>query len=226
MIQSIASGNETQPSFPVSARSDAPAGPSSRNFQEIMSDYWTNEDRGSALAYLKSLSGSELRAVGREHGFADPTPKLYGLSIEGANNLLRARGETVDENRDGIDQIGEARTWRFPNSNTPESVKAAWDEATEGMDDGESMLLAGVLFMPLPQFETDASGRVTHVTLPGDPGYRSRMERDDFSYAREVENKLRSLDDPSNPPTNFDFYRKSKAFYQNLLESFERHGVA
>lgn len=198
---------------------------SGRSFSEIISDYWSDTDRGSALDYLKGLNRSELQTISREHGFADPNPNLYGLNIEGANNLLREKGKTIDENRDGIDQIGEARSWRFPNSNTPANVAAAWKETTDSLDGSDEMLLAGALFLPLPLIETDATGRITKVISPGEPGYRDRTLSPNYSYRNTVENKLRALDDPSNPPANIEFYNKAKTFYTKLLESFNRCGV-
>lgn len=228
MVQTVDSSASALPNTQQSPSSSPnTANATNRTFEEIIDDYWSNSDRGNALDYLKTLSSDELRTVSREHGFAAPTPNLYGLDIEGSNNLLRHRGETIDENRDGIDQVGEGRIWRFPNSNTPDDVAAAWEAATEDMEPGEAMLMAGVLFMPLPQLEIDpATGRVTNVINPGDPGYQNPMERNGFSYTDTITNKLRSLDDPLNPPTNAEFYFKAKNFYQHLLETFENHGIA
>ena len=226
MIETSSSGTSQFTQTFLSSASDRVSTLSDRNFEEIITDYWSNEQRGSALDYLNSLTGSELRTVGREHGFADPTPNLYGINIEGANNLLRHRGETIDENRDGIDQIGEARTWRFPNSNTPENVRAAWEEASEGMEDVESMLMAGLLYLPLPQVVQDELTGATTIISPGEPGYKNPAQQPGYSYSQIVENKLRALDDPSNPPSDIEHYHKAKAFYQKLLESYEAHGVS
>ncbi|MDQ8198482.1 hypothetical protein QEH56_10005 [Pelagicoccus enzymogenes] len=223
MIQTLTSGTPTQ-STASSQRAASQAQAPARSFEEIADQYWSNEQRGSALDYLRSLSRDELETVGEQHRFAHTIPTLTGISSEGANNLLRLKGETIDENRDGIDEVGEARTFRFPNSNTPENVKAAWEEATADLGEGE-MLMTMATFLPLPQFETDAAGRVTRVINPGDPDYVNRMEQPDYSYARTVENKLRALDDPSNPPNDYQYYLKAKEFYQNLLDSFQRHGV-
>lgn len=223
MIQTLTSGTPShtiERPQPRNAPSEAPP----RSFAEIAEQYWSKEERGSALDFLRSLPANDLETVGEQHRFANTIPNLVGITSEGANNLLRAKGETIDENRDGIDQIGEARTFRFPNSNTPDNVKAAWEEATADIDESERLMTMAV-FLPLPQIETDASGRVTRVISPGDPDYVNRMEQPGYSYARTVENKLRALDDPSNPPNDYQHYLKAKEFYQNLLDSFQRHGV-
>lgn len=198
-----------------------------RSFEEIMSDYWDNPERGSALDYLKGLSHTELQTVGREHGFANPTPNLYGLDLEGTNNLLRLRGETKDENGDGIYNVGESRTWRFPNDSTPPSVAAAWEEATESMTDSEAMLAAGVLYMPLPQVHTDPLTGHTRVISPGEPGYQKDPASNSASYYESrARNALAALDDPSNPPSSIEYYRQAKAFYTKLLNAFEGQAVS
>lgn len=198
---------------------------SNRSFEAIINDYWSDPDKGSSLDYLNSLSGRDLKTVGRAHNFADPTPRLAGITTEGANNLLRAKGETIDENHDGLDQIGEARTWRFPNSNTPPEVAAAWEEATEGMEDFEALLLA-TAFMPAPMITTNPVTGRQQVISPGDEGYVNPKMQSGYSFMDTVVNKLRSLDDPSNPPADIEFYNKQKAFYKKLLEAFENNNVA
>lgn len=55
---------------------------SSRSFSEIVSNYWSDKNRGSALEFLKNLNPSELRTIGLEHGFSNPELDLYGLSFE------------------------------------------------------------------------------------------------------------------------------------------------
>ena len=211
---------------PARARADSASRSSARSFEQIMDDYWSNADRGSALDYLQTLSGEELRSVGREHGFANPNVNLYGITVEGSHNLLRSRGETVDENRDGIDQIGEARIWRFPNSGTPANVKSAWEDATQGMGDGERLLMAGALFLPLPRIVEDPNTGATSLVHPGEPEYQDRARDSGYSYAATLASKLAALDDPNNPPESPEFYRQAKAFYEALRERFERYGVS
>lgn len=224
MIETLTSGISSTQTIPIPQYHNAPPDAPERSFAEIAEQYWSKEERGSALDFLRNLSADDLETIGEQHRFANTIPNLAGITSEGANNLLRAKGETIDENHDGIDQIGEARTFRFPNSNTPENVKAAWADATADLDES-NRLMTMAIFLPLPQIETDASGRLTRVINPGEPDYNNPMEQPGYSYARTVENKLRALDDPSNPPNDYEFYRKTKEFYQNLLESFATHGV-
>lgn len=190
-----------------------------------MDDYWSDPNKESSLDYLNQLSYNDLKTVGNAHGFADPTPNLNGISTEGANNLLRAKGHTIDENRDGIDQIGEANIWRFPNSNTPPEVAAAWKESTADMSDMEAMLMA-TPFMPLPMVITNESTGTQQFIHPGDEGYVNPQLSGGYSFMSTLENSLRVLDDPSNPPANIEFYKKQKAFFKKLLDAFERHEVA
>ena len=224
MIQQTSSSSAARAlsSAPLASSQSAPAS-APRAFDDIIARYWQDDERSNAINFLQTLSPEELRVVSAEHRFAAPTPCLDGLSNEGANNLLRRHGQTIDENGDGLDTIGEANIWRFPNSATPPEVAAAWEEATDGMDEGDKMLLAGSLFLPLPNIREDPLTGHATVIHPGEPGYRSPYADPDYSYSGAVARKLEALDDPSRSTNAPEFYRLAKPFYGQLLDALGRH---
>lgn len=97
----------------------------------------------NARQFLSTLSALEMDAVRRNHCLADPIDTA-ALSDEGAANLLLPEGYSVDLNRDGIDEVGAARTAHFPPRDAPDAFKEAWFQATAGMDEG-SMMTYGLM---------------------------------------------------------------------------------
>jgi len=93
-------------------------------------------------AFLKTLSATELTAVQHIHCLAEPIDPA-SLDKEGALNLLYAPGQGKDIDRDGFLSVGEAKTWQFPPTDAPDSVKQAWNKATQGMSDKDVLLLQG-----------------------------------------------------------------------------------
>ncbi|GFK93351.1 hypothetical protein NNJEOMEG_01183 [Fundidesulfovibrio magnetotacticus] len=101
-------------------------------------------------AFLQGLTKAELAAVQHIHCLADPIDPT-GLDKEGALNLLYAPDQTRDIDRDGFQSVGKAKTWRFPPPDAPASVKRAWDAATAGMGEKDTLLLQGAfLGLTLP----------------------------------------------------------------------------
>ena len=86
-------------------------------------------------AFLKSLSTDELNALQTTAGLADPINPAT-LSREGAYNLLVTRGQARDLDQDGLTEVGVARTIVFPPQDAPANVRAAWDSAMAGQDEG------------------------------------------------------------------------------------------
>lgn len=113
-------------------------------FQALLSE--AQEDmRGedlSAREVLQQMSDEELDLVRRANSLADGI-SINELSEEGATNLLHQPdfSDRVDLNNDGIVEVGAARSITFPPVNAPDSVKNAWAEATEGMEESDVMML-------------------------------------------------------------------------------------
>lgn len=88
------------------------------------------------------MTNDELALIQKAHYLADPI-NVASLSEEGATNLLSrpGRSDKVDLNNDGIVEVGLARTVYFPPVNAPEHINKAWDRATDGMDEGDKMVM-------------------------------------------------------------------------------------
>lgn len=97
----------------------------------------------NARQFLATLSALEMDAVRQNHSLAEPIDTA-SLSEEGAANLLLPEGYSVDLNRDGIDEVGAARTMHFPPRDAPAEFREAWFQATAGMDEG-SMMTYGLM---------------------------------------------------------------------------------
>jgi len=114
--------------------------------------------------FLQTLGPQDLRALRTIHGMGvDIEPA--GLDREGALNLLLPHNAARDLDRDGITNIGAARTSIFPPNDAPEHVKKAWEAAVETLPAGERLMAqAAFLMMPLehaaPGPDTDYAGLV------------------------------------------------------------------
>lgn len=97
-------------------------------------------------AFLKSLSPQELHTLQTIHCLADPIDP-DGLTEEGAQNLILPPNQAEDVDRDGFNMVGLAKTWQFPPTNAPDSVKQAWKTATKDLNGNDLMLMTS--FMPL-----------------------------------------------------------------------------
>lgn len=98
-------------------------------------------------AFLKSLSASELQTLQTIHSLADPI-NPDGLTDEGAQNLILPPNRAEDVDHDGFNMVGLAKTWQFPPSDAPESVRQAWKAATKDLSGSDLMILTGS-FLPL-----------------------------------------------------------------------------
>lgn len=128
----------------------------------------------TAKEFLAGLSSSELYQIQVQNRLVSRINPLL-LSDEAAENVLITHEHTrelVDLNNDGIVEIGVSKTLVFPPPNSPEVVKDAWDEITEGM----TLLERTILEMPflIVQFEANLVERgngTYEVIEPGDPRY-------------------------------------------------------
>ena len=111
---------------------------SQATYATILNKAYSSGGIENARQFLGSLSAQELDAVRQNHCLADPI-NTAGLSEEGAENLLLPEGYSVDLNRDGIDEVGAARTASFPPKDAPVVFKEAWFQATASMEPGMAM---------------------------------------------------------------------------------------
>lgn len=104
-----------------------------REYAAILNEAYSSGAMSDPNAYLQSLSASELDVVRRIRCLAD-TINPATISQEGATNLLLPEGYSVDLNRDGIDELGAAKTLHFPPRDAPQAFQDAWFQATQGLE--------------------------------------------------------------------------------------------
>ncbi|WP_415903482.1 hypothetical protein ACMXYR_07150 [Neptuniibacter sp. QD29_5] len=100
------------------------------------------ENDKSAKQVLSDMSQKEMKLLQKSTGLVDPI-SVSSLSREGAHNLLAQPDKTgmVDLNNDGIVEIGAGKMVTFPPVNAPASVHKSWEAATEGMSEGDKMIM-------------------------------------------------------------------------------------
>ncbi|WP_292950517.1 MULTISPECIES: hypothetical protein [unclassified Neptuniibacter] len=126
----------------------------------------------SAKQVLSSMSQDEMKLLQKATGLADPID-VNSLSTEGAANLLAQPDHTgmVDINNDGIVEIGKAKMVTFPPINAPDSVHQAWEKATEGMAEGEKMIMQ--FHMHVATYGLEINGQNTKEALPPEEQWSS-----------------------------------------------------
>lgn len=119
----------------------------------------------SAKQVLSSMSQDEMKLLQKATGLADSID-VNSLSTEGVANLLAQPDKTgmVDLNNDGIVEIGKSTMVTFPPVNAPDSVHQAWDKATEGMAEGDKMIMQ--LHMHIATYGVEIEGINSKEALP------------------------------------------------------------
>ena len=100
------------------------------------------EAKESAQHVLASMSAHDLQQVQNSAGLVDRI-QVASLSNEAAINLLAQpdKSNMVDLNNDGLVEIGAAKAMVFPPVNAPNSVKRAWESATQGMSQQDKLVM-------------------------------------------------------------------------------------
>lgn len=175
--------------------------------------------------FLAGLNNDEMDLLQRAHGLADPIQR-ESLDFEGAYNLLLPHDEARDVNHDALLSIGAGKTITFPPQNAPESVKAAWKEATAGMSDMERLSYELHMFASehLKNIHQGGDGRAT-IFEPGEPGYRVPFGDDGFSYQAMVAAQLEALTAARNG-IPLEQWQRDERFLNSFAEALKRHGAA
>jgi len=175
--------------------------------------------------FLSSLSEDELATVQHVNRLADPID-VDALTPEAALNLLIPRPAQIDLNYDGLTQVGEAYTIRFPDSRTPEPVVNAWNEATADMDPFEKSFYELQMKLPtlLANFQVDEQGRYVGHTEPGDPNWVNPQRDGDYSYTDLTQQMLEYLDYFQHQIPK-DQYEQQRSFYSAFQQSLKEHGA-
>lgn len=166
-----------------------------QQYGELLARAYSEGGYASPKEFLSGLSIEELRVVQSVQSLAAPID-VDSLSEEGALNLLLPPAAQVDLDHDGITKSGVGNSIRFPDSNTPPEVAAAWEEATAGLSLKERAVFELQALLPLltKNFVVDESGRyVTHYE-PGDPHWTNPFADKDYSYVQASQDRLDYLE--------------------------------
>lgn len=160
--------------------------------------------------FLYTLSAKQMDVLQQVHCLADPI-NIKTLSEEGASNLLRQPGSAMDLNNDGLNTIGAGHTFAFPPQNAPESFKAAWAAASEGLSP-----------MEIPTQMIFAVGLQNIGREPGDPNWRNPYADPNYDYAGEVNRVMASLDySLKMGGISNEKYQHDMAFYRLLSDTMQ-----
>lgn len=114
------------------------------DFQSLLDEARDEMESGTLTAkeFIRQMDVDDLHLLQKANLLVDAI-RPEGLSEEGATNLLRQvdNSDRVDLNNDGLVEVGIGKMIVFPPVNAPDSVKAAWEQATEGMSEPEKLFL-------------------------------------------------------------------------------------
>ncbi len=119
-------------------------------FAAILHEAYSTGAMSAPVAFLESLSKPDLEVLRRAQALAEHID-THRLSLEGAYNLLLPGGYKVDFNKDGLSEIGIAKTAFFPPVDAPQEFRSAWLHATEGLPEIEVMVHSLLLWSTLHQ---------------------------------------------------------------------------
>ncbi len=166
--------------------------------------------------FLRSLSSDDLKVVQNVQWLANKI-NVGVLTEEGALNLLIPPAAQVDLNGDGFTRTGAAYGLKFPDSNTPAGVVAAWEEATQGMSFGDTAAYQLQMKSPLlwANITLDENGAFLRRSEPGDSEFKNPLAAADFSYVGLSQSSLDYLENFKDriPPEQ---YRQDKSFWTNF----------
>jgi len=174
--------------------------------------------------FLARLSEGELSALQKAHGLVEAI-NVAALSDEGAANLLRQFDQRVDLDNDGFVEVGTAAAWQFPPVHAPTDVKAAWEEAIQGLTDMEEMLKMAPFMAKVAgaNVRFDAAGAPVDMADPGDPDFRNIFSEPGFSYSQMTRGLIADVERFKYTLSATD-YAERKAFLEKFLTALERRG--
>lgn len=171
--------------------------------------------------FLSSLTVSELYEVQKANHLAGNI-NIQTLSKEGAENLFLMpvdKYKTVDLNNDGVVEVGTGKTFVFPPTNSPESVKDAWKKASKDMSFKERMLLEGhFLGMQLERNAYQSQDGTWGNYNPGEDGWTDIFGNSEESIINLCHKLIYRIDNPLQPPTSEQ--TKHDEYMKGVLEDF------
>lgn len=192
-----------------------------QKFAAILAKASSGNASSDPKAFLNSLSSNDMEILRKVHCLGAPI-SVAGLDFEGAYNLLTVPGEAQDLDNDGLLSIGPGKMWQYPPPNAPETVKKAWEEATEGIPESEKWLkMAPFMAASLcANAKSDLSG----FYEPGEPGYRNIYAEPGFSYTKQITDILASMERFKGQSVKN--YQENKEFLLLFLEELKQNQAA
>lgn len=194
-------------------------------FVELLSQ--AEQEGGDAKAFIQNLSADDRAVLQKVHGLALPITDsdLSEMSDEGAANLLRMRGDGLDSNRDGLTDSGTAQIFKFPNSNTPSNVAAAWNKSMDGLSTEEQMMATASIMteMMTANMGIDENGKVKKAE-PGDIDWVNPFNSG-FSYQEWAQKRLDYLEGFKDS-MSVEQYEGGKRFTSAFLANLQAEGAA
>jgi hypothetical protein len=165
-------------------------------------------------AFLKTLSKSEMDLLRRAQSLADPI-EINTLAAEGAANLLVEPGAARDLDNNGLTMVGKGNSIAFPSNNAPESFKAAWAKATEGMDPLDIPMHLPFM-IGLANIHIDQNGTVTSYE-PTDPEWKNPFADSEFDYSKAIQNIVAGIEySHATGRMSEEQFQKDMGFYKSL----------
>ncbi len=187
---------------------------SGNQYAAILNRAYSSGAMNDPQRFLQSLSSDELHVVQEQHGLADAIQPQQ-VSAEGAYNLLLPTGYSMDFNKDGIDEVGIARTMHFPPNDAPPEFLKAWNDTTATMSGGDIMSYGLLIHGNLYGLSVDDS--VTPTSL--------RPADSNNSYEQIISNFLAYLESFKNSIPE-EQYKKDKAFFTTLQTHLQQNLTA
>ncbi len=185
------------------------------------------QDGGDAKAFIRNLGAEDRAVLQKVHslGSAITDSDIDAMSDEGAANLLRMRGDGQDSNHDGLTDRGTGHTFKFPDSNTPSSVAAAWNTTMEGLSPKDRMSAEGMLLIELStaNINIDENGKVNRAE-PGDIDWVNPFNSH-FSYQDWAQGQLDYLE-AFKDSMSTEQYETGKHFSSAFLANLQAEGAA
>lgn len=179
-----------------------------QQFKDILAKANASKAQADPKAFLHSLSSSDMEVLRQVHCLADSI-NISSLSQEGAANLLIQPGSAQDLNNDGLTAVGAGYGFTFPPQNAPESFKAAWASATEGMSG-----------LDIPTHMIFAVGLANIGREPGDPNWRNPYADPSYDYQGAVSRSMDSLKfSYEHGGMSMERYQREMDFYTRLTKA-------
>ncbi|TAN68134.1 MAG: hypothetical protein EPN17_09845 [Methylobacter sp.] len=186
-----------------------------QQFKDILAKANTSNAQAAPKAFLNGLSPTEMETLRQVHSLGDSI-NVSSISNEGATNLLVQPGSEQDLDNNGLTSVGAANGFTFPPRNAPESFKAAWASASEGMsfkDIPTHMIFA----VGLANIHYDPSTGKTTTVEPGDPNWRNPYADPGYDYKGAVSSIMSSLEyQHTHNMMSHEKYRNDMNFYTRL----------